>query len=190
MAYLRRNKRWLERVITQNEDYIQDDLAKLLIAPSIFSRTPWWWGLSKPTTYSTAIGEQRSFTLADGSTIELSPRSRVRVRLSDRERDIQLLDGQAFFTVTKDVNRPFVVAVDQARVRAVGTQFDVNKRRSGTTVTVLEGRVAVYQVVSQDAAESPESPDQNFSSPVWRTGSGKSRYNANVALVTSELSPK
>jgi len=34
--------------------------------------------------------------------------------------------------------------VGATRVRAVGTQFDVYRKRSGTTVTVIEGRVAVF----------------------------------------------
>jgi transmembrane sensor len=38
-----------------------------------------------------------------------------------------------------------------ATVRAVGTQFDVYRKDSGTTVTVLEGRVAVYSTVRRGA---------------------------------------
>lgn len=54
------------------------------------------------------------------------------------------MEGQALFQVSKDKNRPFVVSSGDATVRAVGTQFDVYRKATGTTVTVLEGRVAVY----------------------------------------------
>lgn len=93
--------------------------------------------------YVTQVGEQRSIALADGSTVELNSRSRVRVRYSEHERSLDLLEGQALFRVAKDASRPFVVTADGTRVRAVGTQFDVNKRREGTVVTVVEGRVSV-----------------------------------------------
>jgi transmembrane sensor len=95
-------------------------------------------------TYATALGEQRSIEFADGSTVELNSRSKIRVKYSKRERDIELLEGQALFHVAHDTSRPFIVSVGTTRVRAVGTQFDVYKKSNGTVVTVVEGRVAVY----------------------------------------------
>jgi transmembrane sensor len=94
-------------------------------------------------SYATDVGEQRSIRLADGSMVELNSRSRVRVEFTATQRAIELLDGQALFQVAKDPARPFVVRSDMALVRAVGTQFDVNRRRNDTVVTVVEGRVAV-----------------------------------------------
>jgi transmembrane sensor len=102
------------------------------------------WLYVNRDTYSTGLGEQRSIVLRDGSTIELNSRTRVRVRFSATERDVDLLEGQALFHVAKNPTRPFIVSADQARVRAVGTQFDVYKKQTGTVVTVLEGRVAVF----------------------------------------------
>jgi transmembrane sensor len=101
-----------------------------------------WLHLQR-NTYDTGIGEQRSITLADGSIVELNAHSKVRIAFHDRQRDVELLEGQALFRVAKDHARPFVVHAGTASVRAVGTQFDVNRKRQGTTVTVLEGRVAV-----------------------------------------------
>lgn len=99
--------------------------------------------LSAPV-YTTALGEQRSIQFEDGSTVELNSRSKIRVRYSKQERDVELIEGQALFHVAHDVSRPFIVAVGATRVRAVGTQFDVYKKSNGTVVTVVEGRVAVY----------------------------------------------
>jgi transmembrane sensor len=101
------------------------------------------WLQLRGDNYSTAIGEQRSITLTDGSTIDLNARTRIRVRMTSDERLVQLLEGQALFKVAKDKARPFIVRSDDTRVRAVGTQFDVYRRKSGTTVTVLEGRVEI-----------------------------------------------
>jgi transmembrane sensor len=102
------------------------------------------WIYGQRNTYSTAIGEQRSIVLNDGSTIELNSRSRVRVRFSDAERDVDLIEGQALFRVAKNPIRPFIVSADGTHVRAVGTQFDVYRRASSTVVTVVEGKVAVF----------------------------------------------
>jgi transmembrane sensor len=94
-------------------------------------------------TYATGIGEQRSLKLADNSVIELNALSRVRVRYSEHERVIELLEGQALFRVAKNAERPFIVHSAGTKVRAVGTEFDVYRKTTGTVITVVEGRVSV-----------------------------------------------
>jgi transmembrane sensor len=101
-------------------------------------------------TYSTGIGEQRTVQLADGSSVELNARSAIQVHLSEHQRDLTLIEGQALFRVAKDKQRPFVVRAGDAQVRAVGTEFDIYKKQSATVVTVVEGRVETY-----DDADSP-----------------------------------
>jgi transmembrane sensor len=108
----------------------------------IATTTTWWWQATR-YLYTTEIGEQRVLTLDDGSIVRLNSRSKVRVNLTPEERHIELLEGQAHFEVAKDAARPFTVHTDDLTARAVGTQFDVYRRRTGTTVTVVEGRVAV-----------------------------------------------
>lgn len=108
--------------------------------------------LHRYPTYTTEIGENRSITLADGSTVDLNARSRLRIEFSRGQRNVELLEGQALFEVAHDASRPFIVRSGGAVVRAVGTQFDVYRSPGGTTVTVVEGRVAVGDtVVPSDA---------------------------------------
>jgi transmembrane sensor len=102
-----------------------------------------WYQLTRAPVYTTEFGEQRSVRLVDGSTVELNSRTQIRVRYSRAERRIELLRGQALFQVSHDPARPFIVWSDSARVKAVGTRFDVNLKKRGTVVTVIEGRVAV-----------------------------------------------
>jgi transmembrane sensor len=99
------------------------------------------WTLTRPAVYATGIGEQRSIALVDGSRIELNARSRVQVSFSHGERTVELLEGQGLFKVAKDPQRPFIVRSGDARVRAIGTQFDVYRKATGTVVTVVEGQV-------------------------------------------------
>jgi transmembrane sensor len=114
-----------------------------------------WVTLYRYPTYTTQIGERLSITLEDGSTIELNARSKVRIRFSKVERDVELIDGQALFEVAKDKARPFSVRSGETVVRAVGTEFDVYRKKNGTTVTVIEGRVAVLTPL----APSSDVPD-------------------------------
>jgi transmembrane sensor len=112
--------------------------------------------------YATALGEQRSIQFEDGSTVELNSRSKIRVKYSKQQRDVELIEGQALFHVAHDTSRPFIVAVGATRVRAVGTQFDVYKKSNGTIVTVVEGRVAVYSapqgLLSETSGGAPTLP--------------------------------
>jgi transmembrane sensor len=94
-------------------------------------------------TYATAIGEQRSLVLMDGSTVELNSRSKIVVQYTRQGRHVELLQGQALFHVAKDAARPFIVKIGATFVRAVGTEFDVYQKRDDTVVTVVEGRVAI-----------------------------------------------
>jgi transmembrane sensor len=102
----------------------------------------WYQDLRMPI-YATTFGEQRSITLTDGSVIDINSHSKIRVRYSARERDIDLLEGQALFHVAKNPTRPFLVSSATTQVRAVGTEFDVYQKQDGTMVSVVEGRVAV-----------------------------------------------
>jgi transmembrane sensor len=129
---------------------------RLTLAASVvaISVTLGWllWFQNGTPTYTTAIGEQRSIVLSDGSTVALNSRSGIKVCFSKHERTVKLIEGQALFHVAKDSARPFTVSADGTRVRAVGTQFDVYRKYSGTVITVVEGRVAV---ASDDQARRP-----------------------------------
>jgi transmembrane sensor len=119
-------------------------LAASLITGLIVASGLFVWRTERYPSYSTDIGEHRSIALTDGSTVDLNARSTLRVAFSAGERLVELLEGQALFQVAKDKSRPFIVKSGDATVRAVGTQFDVDRKATGTTVTVLEGRVVVY----------------------------------------------
>lgn len=105
-------------------------------------------------SYSTGVGEQRSFKLADGSLVHLNTHSRVKVDFSPRARDLQLLEGEALFVVTADSARPFRVDAGAATVQAIGTQFNVYRRAGATTVSVIEGRVRISDKAHRKESEA------------------------------------
>jgi transmembrane sensor len=98
-----------------------------------------------PDVYATALGEQRRVVLQDGSRVDMNTDTELSVRIDDAGRYVELLKGEALFTVAKDLRRPFVVDGDLARVRALGTQFNVYRDSQQVLITVIEGRVAVEQ---------------------------------------------
>lgn len=92
--------------------------------------------------YATSAGERREIILADGSTLRLDSASAVDVDLSGATRKVHLRQGRLFVDVVHD-GRPFVVEVDKAQVRVLGTQFSVGRRDAGDEVVLLKGKVEV-----------------------------------------------
>ncbi len=97
---------------------------------------------------ATGIGEQRSVVLPDRSIVELNTQSEIRLAFTATERRVELVRGEAFFDVSKDPARPFIVATDLATARAVGTRFSMYRTPTGTVVTVAEGRVLVRDALA------------------------------------------
>jgi transmembrane sensor len=114
-------------------------------------------GRSGTKVYATAMGEQRTFKLPDGSLIYLNTLSRAEVRFSAGTRNVRLLKGEALFVVEQDATRPFRVLTDDAIVQAVGTQFNVRRLENGIVVSVVEGRVRLT-TASAEPEGSARSP--------------------------------
>lgn len=93
--------------------------------------------------FATAIGEQETVLLTDGSKIILNTNSEITVDLGDDRRSINLLRGEAHFDVAPDAERPFLVYANDGIVKAVGTAFTVHLRKTSVEVTVSEGVVAL-----------------------------------------------
>ncbi len=110
----------------------------------------WMNAGSEIQTFSTAVGQQRDVTLADGSIVSLNTNSIVEVDLTRRDRQIHLRKGEAHFRVAHDRARPFLVHAGDAVVRAVGTEFDVRLLADQhVDIVVNEGRVEVQATLSR-----------------------------------------
>jgi transmembrane sensor len=113
--------------------------------------------------YETRIGEQRDVLLSDGSKITLNTNTAVSVRYSRAARRIELQRGEALFVVKHQSERPFEVTAGVTLTRAVGTEFNVDLRAGGVTVSVLEGAVQVSAIgnalgsvaIAHDKARDP-----------------------------------
>lgn len=103
--------------------------------------------------YASAVGEQKGLTLEDGTFVRLNTDSAIEVDYSPGERSLRLLEGEAWFDVTHNEARPFVVYAGEGAVRAVGTSFAVRKRDGVVDVTVTEGRVVLSTLRRNDGEE-------------------------------------
>lgn len=109
---------------------------------------------SADSRFQTKIGEQAAVTLPDGSSFNLNTNSQIEVDYSRRTRIVHLKQGEAYFSVAHDTQRPFWVHAGDRWVRAVGTAFNVYVRPAGVQVTVSEGTV---KVIDASRYESPPS---------------------------------
>jgi transmembrane sensor len=106
---------------------------------------------------STPAGRRGSFTLADGTRIELNANTSILVEDSRTERRVRLANGEAFFIVSKDKARPFTVETPAGSVRVTGTIFNVlTEAANQLEVTVVEGEVQVRPGAVDD--RQPSSP--------------------------------
>ena len=93
--------------------------------------------------YRSAMGERLNIELDDGSRVVLNTNSRISVTYADHQRLLELQQGEAWFKVEPNKERPFHVDVGETRITAVGTAFNVYLSPGSTDVTVTEGVVKV-----------------------------------------------
>jgi transmembrane sensor len=113
--------------------------ASLLVGTA--AGTIWYFSTGHANSYRTPIGAVATVPLSDGSKVTLNTDTRIRVELDTTMRRVKLDQGEAFFDVSKDAARPFVVEIADKRVIAVGTQFSVRRDDNDIRVLVTEGRV-------------------------------------------------
>lgn len=103
---------------------------------------------------------EQHITLPDNSTVTLQPQSKLRYsrRFGQSEREV-CLEGEAFFNVSRDEQRPFFVHVNRLTTKVLGTSFIVKafRQESRVTVEVMTGRVSVY--TNKNRQREPEAEE-------------------------------
>lgn len=99
-------------------------------------------------------GGENTVVLADGTTVHLNAGSKLTypVRFAGKRRTV-VLQGEAYFEVTKDENRPFVVQTHLGEVTVLGTEFNVNAYADADVcyTTLVRGKVSFS---ASDSGES------------------------------------
>ncbi|SKB73499.1 FecR family protein [Sphingobacterium nematocida] len=104
---------------------------------------------SSESTLNTLIVPAANFlnlTLSDGTKVWVNASSELVFpsRFAKDKRQIKL-KGEAYFQVTKDVERPFYVETDGGNVKVLGTHFNVSAYSDRPITTLEEGKVLVYK---------------------------------------------
>lgn len=94
----------------------------------------------------TGVGQLRTVSLPDGSTVSLAPRSAIAFTSDAHSRTVRLLQGEAWFDVRHSAEQPFHVVAHDLDVMDVGTKFDVQEAERETEVSVESGAVRVTSV--------------------------------------------
>jgi transmembrane sensor len=97
-----------------------------------------------PLKLATVIGEVRRVPLSDGSIAAINTASNLKIIMEPKRRRVRLEDGEAWFQVAHDRERPFVVSAGKVQVQAIGTAFSVRLRDGGADVLVTEGTVETW----------------------------------------------
>nr|WP_245229311.1 FecR family protein [Pseudomonas sp. PvP025] len=99
----------------------------------------------------TATGEQRTLTLADGTSINLNTHSAIDVRFDEKRRLIVLQAGEILIETGHDDARPFYVQTPDGSLRALGTRFIVKREDHATRLSVLQSAVAAQPEAQHQA---------------------------------------
>jgi transmembrane sensor len=92
------------------------------------------------------IGSKAQVILPDGTKVWLNAGSKIDYQLNNalNIREVNL-EGEGYFEVAKDINRPFIVNTSDMKIRALGTKFNVKAYKSDQIVvaTLIEGKVKI-----------------------------------------------
>ena len=99
---------------------------------------------AKSVVRTTTRGQKMDVFLPDGTQVRLNSNSHISYpeKFSDDTREVTL-DGEAYFKVTHDATKPFIVHTGNTSTTVLGTSFNVHSDQKAVTVTLVEGKVDV-----------------------------------------------
>lgn len=155
-------------------------------------------------------------TLTDGSVITLNKNSALYYpdRFSGNTREVKLQQGEAFFNIAPNKNKPFLIRINDVLVKVVGTSFNIKSTDKNTEVIVESGVVQVIRrkiIIKLRPGEKVSISDQgdelkkerntdelyNYyrthqfvldNTPLWRVVEVLNEaYNANIIITDNKL---
>lgn len=100
------------------------------------------------TMVATQNGEKRSITIRDGTTLTLNAGTTIHVYDDfTKLRKVDVVDGEVFFDVQKDAQRPFLIQSGGLTITVLGTSFNVSSYKGLHTLSVgvVTGKVSVQK---------------------------------------------
>lgn len=151
----------------------------------------WWWFSKNNTSDPASLlsvqtqQQQKQVELPDGSTVWLNSETSISYFEEKNKRKVQL-SGEAFFEVTKDPNRPFVIQSGEVETRVLGTSFNLRAYPEEKTVEIsvetgivefapvekmekLELEAGSSGVYKKGTAQLEENKTENANANAWKT---------------------
>jgi transmembrane sensor len=104
-----------------------------------------------PTLYMTHVGEQRIVILADGSKLHLNSGTRILVRFLGQYREIDVLEGETYFSLAPDLRRPIRIFAAADTITGNASEFDVSQIEGRVEVVAMRGDLSVMSFDSSGA---------------------------------------
>lgn len=120
------------------------------------------------TTIYSPGGQKTKVTLPDKSIVWLNAKTTLKYTsaFNEKQRNVYL-DGEAFFDVTHDKTRPFIVKTSTINIKVYGTTFNVKayKEDGVTEATLVKGKISIegIHVSGNDGDEIIIHPNETFS---------------------------
>lgn len=122
-------------------------LIKVAAAIVLIAGAAWFYTHQLPVKEMEFLTQQtvQVDTLSDGSVITLNKHSVLRYpkQFKGNRRQVWLTKGEAFFNVTPDKEKPFLIHTGNTSIKVVGTSFNVKNKGDNIEVIVETGIVEV-----------------------------------------------
>ena len=164
------------------QDLLADYHAK--VSTSLPTRDEQGGGSEEASSISltTPRGGEFRVTLEDGTEVWLNAQSKLVYpeTFSETERRVQV-EGEAYFRVARDEQKPFLVETDGQLIRVLGTEFNVHSYAEDATVqtTLVRGSIAMQPIGAGTA--------QLQLTPGHQAVFDKTAHNINVVSVDTEV---
>lgn len=173
------------RIIRKVLAYVACIAIGVICTWSIMQQSPDEENLSKLYSVITEKGQKTTVILPDGTTVWLNSDSRLSYDMSYDINDRKVtLEGEGYFEVAEDQERPFTVHLANYCVTALGTSFNISAYSDEDRIitTLIEGKVRIHsdmidtqltedQSITYDKTSNKylkESEVQSYISGLWR----------------------
>ena len=128
----------------------------------------WFFGFSNEpepqalaaATLEAPVGHQTVTVLNDGTRIRLNSGSKLEICGDNVDERRVILNGEAYFDVAENPDRPFIVRTSGMEVQVLGTEFNVTAYDEIQSVVLVEGKVEARPL--DGSARVTMHPDQLF----------------------------
>lgn len=109
-------------------------------------------------TVQVEIGQKAKIQLPDGTSVWLNSASSLTYDNTHNKKRVVYLQGEAYFEVSKDKVRPFIVKTNNISVEALGTSFNIKAYPDDDYIaaTLIEGSIRISSPVRSELLDPDE----------------------------------